>query len=71
MESKIIAGLCSILIIFIMLSSCNEKEEKAIQLVKPNYLPNPAGFEIRKGVNLSHWLSQTTEFAKSSRIRNT
>jgi endoglucanase len=68
MESKIIAGLCSILIIFIMLSSCNEKEEKAIQLVKPNYLPNPAGFEIRKGVNLSHWLSQTTEWSPKDKF---
>ncbi len=68
MENKIIAGLFSILIILTMLSPCNKKEEKATQSVKPNYLPNPAGFEIRKGVNLSHWLSQTTQWSPKDKF---
>jgi endoglucanase len=32
------------------------------------YISNPAGFIIRKGVNLSHWMSQTREWSPEDRF---
>ena len=32
------------------------------------YIANPSRFEIRKGVNLSHWLSQTQEWAQKDKF---
>ena len=69
MENHIITGLGSILFILIILS-CNERrnEEKAIQPDTPDYISNPSGFEIHKGVNLSHWLSQTREWSPKDKF---
>ena len=35
--------------------------------VKLPYIENPSNFKIHKGVNLSHWLSQTQPWAQKDR----
>jgi endoglucanase len=47
-------------------NTTNEKRIKNTdqgKLNKPEYITNPSGFTIRKGVNLSHWMSQTREWS--------
>lgn len=40
-----------------ILWSCTSNHKKDIQF--PQYIQNPSGFELHRGVNISHWLSQT------------
>jgi len=56
------------LILTATLFACTEKvhENKTankIELVAKNkFIPNPSGFEIYRGINISHWLSQTGDW---------
>lgn len=41
----------------IIATSCGQSSKKEVQF--PQYIQNPSGFELHRGVNISHWLSQT------------
>ncbi len=45
-------------IIGTLLASCNQKKTPEASQEMKNICMNPSGFEIKRGVNLSHWLSQ-------------
>ena len=69
MIKKIVILLSFIFILIIMLS-CGRKTKEGNAATKdineqntPGYISNPSGFIIRKGVNLSHWMSQTRDWA--------
>ncbi len=60
---KIFTLLGFFVITVVLLSCSNEKKEDVVQMNNSSYIPNPSGFVIQKGVNLSHWLSQTREWS--------
>lgn len=62
-----------ILFIFLGITSCNSNRatnEKiaAVDSTTSNFIPNPSGFEIFRGINISHWLSQTRNWSKRDRF---
>jgi len=57
MQNKI-AAVLFILFAFALMGSGKQNKDN-----KVNFIANPSGFEIHRGVNISHWLSQTNEWS--------
>jgi len=68
MATKIFTRLSLIFIVLILLACCQKKAEQITQMTGLHFVSNPSRFEIRKGVNLSHWLSQTTEWSMKDKF---
>ena len=74
MRKKIITLLYLILILAAMFS-CTGKSDKGKSTTKDSagsdtlrYIENPSEFVIRKGVNLSHWMSQTRDWSPKDKF---
>jgi len=74
MRRKIINFLSVIIIITAMFECTGNTnkhstpEGETAQSDTMKYIPNPSGFIIRKGVNLSHWMSQTRVWAPKDKF---
>jgi len=74
MIKKIVTLLCFILVIIAMFSygrksgRGNYSNKDSVQSDTLKYISNPSGFIIRKGVNLSHWMSQTREWSPKDKF---
>ena len=50
-------------VISVLFVSCTGGSKSSVADVeKPAYIPNPSGFEIYRGMNVSHWISQTGDW---------
>ncbi|UCH13224.1 MAG: cellulase family glycosylhydrolase [Bacteroidales bacterium] len=74
MRKKIFAIL-HLIIILATIFSCIGKSDKGKTAKKDSagsdkmqYIENPSGFVIRKGVNLSHWMSQTRDWSPKDKF---
>ena len=47
------------ILFYILSSSCSKNEAEK----SSGFISNPSGFEIHRGINISHWLSQTGSWA--------
>jgi endoglucanase len=63
MTNNLFIGFGSFIIISAVLLLGVGNKEKTDLPEKNDYISNPSGFEIRRGVNISHWLSQTNEWS--------
>jgi endoglucanase len=72
---KKIVTLLSFIFILIVMLSCGRRTKEGNTATKNSnkpdttgYIANPSGFVIRKGVNLSHWMSQTRDWAPKDKF---
>jgi len=63
MTNNLFIGFGSFIIMSAMFALGVGNKEKTALPEKNDFISNPSGFEIRKGVNISHWLSQTNEWS--------
>lgn len=63
-----IAAVMAIAASFIGFSQ--QSERQSIIRPKRSFIPNPSGFVINRGVNISHWLSQSGEWSRNDRFFN-
>ena len=63
MQKYVINGLL-LFLVFLFLITCIDKSVEH----KSGFISNPSGFEIRRGINISHWLSQVAPWAERDKF---
>jgi len=70
MKKTIISVLVATIALTLIYSYKPNDQTNDVLKPKYNYVTNPSGFIIRRGVNISHWLSQSGEWSRNGTFFN-
>lgn len=70
MKKKFISALAIGIVCCAVFALAQNEKRDAILKPKHSFVLNPSGFIVKRGVNISHWLSQSGEWSRNDRFFN-